>query len=325
MKTRNLGQLSVAPIGLGCMSMSFAYGPRDDDESIRTIHAALDHGVTMLDTADRYGGGHNEELIARALHNRRHETVIATKFGNIKGDDGGPDVCGKPEYVRRACDASLSRLGSEVIDLYYIHRIDPSVPIEETVGAMAGLVKQGKVRFLGLSEAGAETVRRAHATHPIAALQMEYSLWTRDIENGIQDLCRELGIGLVAYAPLGRGFLTGKILDRSELAPDDVRNTYPRFAEKNLPRNAELLKMLQLLAEERNATQAQIALAWVLCKGDDIVPIPGTKRTDRLLENIKASEISLSDEEMNLLNAAFAPDAPIGDRYPEKDMARLGK
>src|SRR5579862_5920182 len=289
MPQRSLGrsELSVSALGLGCMGMSEFYGSTDDEESIATIHFALDRGINFFDTADVYGNGRNEELVGRALRGRRQEIVLATKFGNVRSPDGKfLGISGRPEYVQQACEASLRRLSMEVIDLYYQHRVDPAVPIEETVGAMASLVRQGKVRFLGLSEAAPATIRRAHKVHPIAALQTEYSLWTRDPEAEIIPTCRELGITFVAYSPLGRGFLTGKIQSLNDLAPNDWRRQNPRFKEENLRRNLDLAKRVESLARKKQCTPAQLALAWLLAQGQDMVPIPGTKRQKYLEENI---------------------------------------
>ena len=326
MKTRQLGQqgLTVTAIGLGCMSMTDIYGPRDDAESTATLRHALDRGVTFIDTSDMYANGKNEELIGAALEGRRGEAVLATKFGNLRLPDGKTGVNGRPEYAMEACEKSLRRLRTDVIDLYYLHRVDPDVPIEDTVGAMASLVEQGKVRFIGLSEAGAATIRRAHAVHPVSAVQTEYSLWSRDVEAEILPVCRELGIGFVPYSPLGRGFLTGAIGGQGDLAEKDRRRDMPRFSGENLDRNLSLLDELKAIAGEHGRTPAQIALAWLLAKGDDIVPIPGTKRRRWLDENIAASEIDLSGEDVARLDRAFPPGAAQGTRYPEAQMKRLG-
>jgi aryl-alcohol dehydrogenase-like predicted oxidoreductase len=323
---RPLGRsgLTVSALGLGCMSMSEFYGPRDDDESIATIRRALDLGIDFLDTADIYGLGHNEELVGKAIRNRRDEVVLATKFGNVRGRDGSwIGVNGKPDYVRAACEASLKRLGVDTIDLYYQHRVDPETPIEETVGAMADLVREGKVRFLGLSEAAAGTIRRAHKVHPITALQTEYSLWTRDVESDVLPACREQGIAFVAYSPLGRGFLTGRIRSKSDLAEGDYRLLSPRFLGENIQRNIALLAALDKIAASKRCTPAQVALAWLLAKGEDIIPIPGTKRRSRLEENLAASEVRLADDEIARLEAAFPPGAAAGMRYPEPAMQAL--
>jgi aryl-alcohol dehydrogenase-like predicted oxidoreductase len=324
MQTRRVGPLQVSAIGLGCMGMTPIYGEPDPDECIATMHRAIELGVTMIDTADMYGGGRNEELVGRALAGRRDRVVLATKFGNIRTADGKPDVNGRPEYVPQACDASLRRLGVEVIDLYYLHRVDPGVPIEDTVGAMARLVEQGKVRHIGLSEAAAPTLRRAHAVHPIAALQTEYSLWSRDVEPEILPACRELGIGFVPYSPLGRGFLSGTITSTAALAESDRRRDHPRFHQENLERNLELLGTLRELAAARGCTPAQIALAWLLGQGENIVPIPGTKRRRNLEENVASSDIRLSEADLARLDRAFPPGITAGDRYPAGQMKRVG-
>jgi len=319
MKQRQLGSqgLVVSALGLGCMGMSEFYGPSDDAESIATIHRALDLGVGFLDTADMYGPFTNEELVGRAIRGRRDQVVLATKFGNERNPDGSwVGINGRPEYVRSCCEASLRRLGVEVIDLYYQHRVDPTVPIEETVGAMAGLVREGKVRHLGLSEAAPLTIRRAHAIHPIAALQTEYSLWTRDPEEEVLATVRELGIGFVAYSPLGRAFLTGRVQGPDSLDPDDRRRTWPRFTPENLQKNLALLPPVEGLAREKGATPAQIALAWVLAKGPDIVPIPGTKRRRYLEENVAAADVALTPEEIRRLDEALPRGAAAGERYP---------
>ncbi len=319
MKTRRLGTqgLEVGTIGLGCMGMSDFYGPRDEAESIATIHRALDLGVTMLDTADVYGPHANEELVGRALRGRRRETVaVATKFGIVRGSDPlARGVNGRPEYVRSSCDASLKRLGLDTIDLYYQHRVDPKTPIEETVGAMAELVRAGKVRFLGLSEASPATLRRAHAVHPISALQSEYSLFTREHEAGALPACRELGIGFVAYSPLGRGLLTGRFNTPGDLASDDWRHSSPRFHAGYLERNAELARPVFEMASGKGCTPAQIALAWVLARGEDVVPIPGTKRQKYLEENLAAFDVHLTPADVARLDALFPVGAAQGDRY----------
>jgi aryl-alcohol dehydrogenase-like predicted oxidoreductase len=322
MKTRTLGQgLEVSELGLGCMGMSMFYGTPDDEEAIATIRRALELGVNLIDTADMYGPFTNEELVGRAIEGRRDEVVVATKFGQVRGPKGKPaGVRGDPQYVREACDASLERLGTDRIDLYYQHRVDLEVPIEETVGAMAELVESGKVRHLGLSEAAPATIRRAHAVHPIAALQTEYSLWTRDAEDEILPTVRELGIGYVAYAPLGRGFLTGRFRSPEDLDPDDGRRSHPRFQEQNFERNLELVAHVQEIAAEMDVTPAQLALAWVLHRGDDIVPIPGTKRRSYLEENVAATEIELSDRDLARLDDAAPRGATAGDRYPNMSV-----
>ncbi len=326
MQRRQLGRsgLEVSAIGLGCMGMSPMYGDPNEAECIATIHRAIELGMDFVDTSDMYGNGHNEELIGRALVGRRDRVILATKFGNIRLPDGTQDVNGRPEYVAAACEASLRRLRVDCVDLYYQHRVDPNVPIEETVGAMAQLVKEGKARYLGLSEAAPATIGRAHAVHPIAALQTEYSLWTRDAETQILPTCRELGIGYVAYAPLGRGFLGGKIRDVGALSSDDNRRRMPRYQPDNLARNLKLLDILDELALVKGCTPSQIAIAWVLAQGIEIVPIPGTKRVSYLEENAKAAEISLSTEELGRLSHAFPPGAAAGERYPPAGLKRVG-
>ncbi len=322
METRSLRDLEVSRIGLGCMGMSVAYGERDEPGSIATIHRALDMGITFIDTADMYGQGHNEELVGRALKERRAEAVLATKFGNIRLPDGTGAVNGKPDYVPQACEASLQRLGTDVIDLYYLHRVDPDVPIEETVGAMAKLVEAGKVRHIGLSEAGPETIRRAEAIHPITALQTEYSLWSRDVEAEILPTCRELGIGFVAYSPLGRGFLSGTIAGPDALIEADRRHAHPRYAAENMAKNARLVEALREIAEGIGATPAQVCIAWLLHRG--VVPIPGTKKIRWLEENAAAAEIRLSEAQLTALETAFPPGVTAGERYPPGGMKRVG-
>jgi aryl-alcohol dehydrogenase-like predicted oxidoreductase len=320
MDKRTLGSegLEVSALGLGCMGMSEFYGTADEDEAIATIQRALELGVTFLDTADMYGPFTNERLVGRAIADRRDEVVLATKFGNERSDDGGfLGINGKPEYVHEACDASLQRLGVDHIDLYYQHRVDKTVPIEETVGAMKELVEQGRVRYLGLSEASPDTIRRAHAVHPISALQTEYSLWTRDPEDAVLPTVRELGIGFVAYSPLGRGFLSGAITKPGDLAEDDFRRHNPRFQGKNFDRNLELVERVREIAAEKGATPGQLALAWLLHRGDDIVPIPGTKRVKYLEENAAAVDIELADDDLARLDEAAPAGATAGDRYPD--------
>jgi aryl-alcohol dehydrogenase-like predicted oxidoreductase len=329
MKTRKLGTtgVDISAIGLGCMSMSAVYGPTDDAGSIATIHRALELGINFLDTADIYGAGGNEELVGRAIKGKRDQVVLATKFGNvIKGswaDGKGYAIDGSPAYVKRAVEASLRRLGVETIDIYYQHRVDPGTPIEETVGAMAELVKEGKVCHLGLSEAAPETIRRAHAVHPISALQTEYSLWTRDPEHELLGLTEELGITFVAYSPLGRGMLTGALKSVDDLAPDDWRRTNPRFQGENFEKNLELVEALEALAREKGTTPAQLALAWLLTRSKDVVPIPGSRRIERLEENAEATDIKLTENDLHRLELIAPVGAAVGTRYPEPMMAAL--
>lgn len=327
MRTRTLGRqgLVVSAMGLGCMGMSEFYGAADEPEAIATIHRALDLGITMLDTADMYGPFTNEMLVGRAIKGRRDEAIVATKFGNVRGADGAfLGINGKPEYVRRACDASLQRLGIDRIDLYYQHRVDPTVPIEETIGAMADLVRQGKVRFLGMSEAAPATIRRAHTVHPISALQTEYSLWTRDVEtNGVLDTVRELGIGFVAYSPLGRGFLTGRFQRFDDLPENDYRRRNPRFQGANFQKNLDLVHETERMARAKGVLPAQLALAWVLAQGDDVVPIPGTKRVKYLEENIGAVDVDLTRDDLRRIDDVFPAGATAGERY--QDMSTVDR
>ena len=328
MKTRKLGNtgLVVSTVGLGCMGMSEFYGPADEAESMATIHRALSLGITLLDTADMYGVGKNEELVGRAIRECRDRVILATKFGNVRGAAGEfLGVNGRPEYVKRACEASLRRLGVEHIDLYCQHRVDPNTPIEDTVGAMAGLVHEGKVRFLGLSEAAPATIRRASKVHPIAALQTEYSLWSREPEGEILGTCRQLGIGFVAYSPLGRGFLTGRFKTQEDIPPDDWRRHHPRFEGENFRRNLHLAETVRQIAEEIACAPAQLALAWVLAQGQDIVPIPGTKHPRYVEENIGALNVHLTDEQLRRLDEAFPVGVPAGERYPEQGMRTINR
>jgi aryl-alcohol dehydrogenase-like predicted oxidoreductase len=326
--TRKLGRdgPTISALGLGCMGMSEFYGPRDDEESIATIHAALDAGLTFLDTADMYGPHLNEELLGKAIKGRRAEAFVATKFGIVRGPNPSDrSANGRPEYVKASCEGSLKRLGIETIDLYYQHRVDPNTPIEETVGAMADLRKAGKVRYLGLSEASPRTLRRAAATHPITALQSEYSLWSRDVEDEVLGTCRELGIGFVPYSPLGRGFLTGQIQRFSDLAPDDFRRHSPRFQGENFAKNLALVKHLEKIAREKGLLASQLALGWVLAQGPDIVPIFGTKRRKYLAENLGAASLHLNLADLARIEAVSPRGAAAGERYPEVGRALIDR
>lgn len=328
MKTRKLGNqgLVVSALGLGCMGMSEFYAGRDEAESIATLHRALELGVTFLDTADMYGPFTNEKLVGQAIRDRRDQVMLATKFGNVRSEEGGfLGVNGHPDYVRQACDASLQRLGVDVIDLYYQHRVDPNVPIEDTVGAMAALVQQGKVRYLGLSEAAPATIRRANAVHPISALQTEYSLWSRDPEDEILPTLRELGIGFVPYSPLGRGFLSGQFTKPEDLPADDYRRHSPRFQGENFHKNLELVDKVTAIATQKGVTPSQLALAWLLAQGDDIVPIPGTKRRKYLEENVGATEVTLTPDELSQIEAAAPKGIAAGDRYPAQHMSAVNR
>ena len=326
MENRKLGTqgLEVPPVGLGCMGMSIAYGVRRDEDGIATIHHAIDRGAAFLDTSDAYGNGKNEDLVGKAIAGKRDKVILATKFGNLRLPDGKTAINGKPDYVIEACEASLKRLGTDVIDLYFQHRVDADTPIEDTVGAMSRLVEQGKVRFLGLSEAGPDTIRRAHATHPISALQTEYSLWSRFPEEEILPTCRELRIGYVAYSPLGRGFLSGTIRTPDDRVENDRRHDHPRFWAENMEKNNALLGVLDEIASAKGATPAQVALAWLLAQGNDIVPIPGTKKIKYFDENLAAADLSLGSDDLEKLGAVFKPDVTAGTRYPEKQLGRLG-
>jgi aryl-alcohol dehydrogenase-like predicted oxidoreductase len=326
MKRRKLGSqgLTVSELGLGCMGMSEFYGQGDDTESIRVIHRALELGVNFFDTADMYGPFKNEELLGRALRGRRAEAVIATKFGNVRGEDGSfRGIDGRPEYVRSCAEASLKRLGVETIDLYYQHRVDPNVPIEDTVGEMAALVTEGKVRYLGLSEAGPATIARAHAVHPISALQTEYSLWSREPEDELLPLLRQLGIGFVPYSPLGRGFLSGELKTIEDLAPDDRRRMFPRFQGENFAKNLVVVERVAAIAKQKNVTPAQLALAWVLAQAEDMAPIPGTKRVKYLEENLAATKVKLTAEELASIAQASPKGSAVGNRYA--DMSSINR
>lgn len=322
MKNRRIGQsdLYVFPIGLGAMGMSDFYGSPNEQESIRTLHTALERGVNFIDTADMYGAGQNEALLQKAFHDRWAQVVLATKFGIMRepGSKRSSGISGKPDYVKKACDASLKRLGINTIDLYYLHRVDPETPIEETVQAMADLVKEGKVRYIGLSEASGETLKRANAIHPVTAVQSEYSLWSQDVEQSTLPACRELGVGFVAYSPLGRGFLTGSIKSYDDLAPDDYRRSSPRFMGDNFLKNLDLVKKVEQIAEEKNCTPSQLALAWLLYQGEDIIPIPGTTKAKHLLSNIEAVNVVLSEEDLQQIGGIIK--GIHGDRYDEKGM-----
>jgi aryl-alcohol dehydrogenase-like predicted oxidoreductase len=329
METRRLGAqgLEVSAQGLGCMGMSEFYGPGDEAESIATIHRALELGVTFLDTADMYGPFTNEELVGRAIRGRRNQVVLATKFGIVRSadDPGVRSISGRPEYVRQAAEGSLRRLGVDHVDLYYQHRVDPAVPIEETVGAMGRLVEEGKVRFLGLSEAGAETIQRAHGVHPITALQSEYSLWSRDIEDDIIPTIRELGIGLVAYSPLGRGFLTGRFTSLDDLPEDDFRRGSPRFQGENFQKNLDLVKQIEEIAAAKGCSASQLALAWVHARGGDVFPIPGTKRRTYLEENVAALEVELTPDDLARIEEVAPKGVAAGERYPAAAMQSIGR
>ncbi|TGB00362.1 aldo/keto reductase [Sporolactobacillus shoreae] len=326
MEKRKLGKtgLEVSALGLGCMGMSEFYGTTDDKESIRTILYALELGLDFLDTADMYGNGVNEKLIGRAIKGHRDQIILATKFGNVRDETGAfLGINGRPEYVKKACDASLRRLGVDYIDLYYQHRVDTDTPIEETVGAMSDLVKAGKIRYIGLSEVSAETLKKANKVHPIAAVQTEYSLWSRDVEDEILPACRELGIGFVCYSPLGRGFLTGQIKKFDDLAEDDFRRYSPRFQGENFQKNLQLVDRIQAIAQEKNCKASQLALAWLLAQGKDIVPIPGTKRITYLEENLGAVDIRLTEEDLKRINEVMPNGAASGERYPEDGMKKV--
>ncbi|NJO43552.1 MAG: aldo/keto reductase [Cyanobacteria bacterium CRU_2_1] len=328
MQMRKLGNqgLMVSEMGLGCMGMSEFYGSTDDQEAIATIHHAIDLGINFLDTADMYGPFTNEHLVGKAIRNRRDQVTVATKFGNVRTSDGQfLGVSGKPDYVRSACDASLQRLGIDIIDLYYQHRVDPTIPIEETIGAMAELVQQGKVRYLGMSEAAPATIRRAQAVHPISALQTEYSLWSRDSEDEILPTVRELGIGFVAYSPLGRGFLSGAITKPEDLDPTDFRSQSPRFLGENFYKNLQLVEQVKAIATEKSVTPSQLALAWLLAQGQDIVPIPGTKRRKYLEENAAGADITLTPEDLQRIEVVAPKGIAVGERYAPRHMSSVNQ
>lgn len=328
MKYKKLGNsnIEISAIGLGCMGMSEFYGKGDDAESINVIHKAVDNGINFLDTADMYGVGKNEELVGKAIKDIRNKVILATKFGNVRGEDGSfLGVNGKPDYVKKCCENSLKRLNTDVIDLYYQHRVDPNTPIEDTVGAMSELVKEGKVRYIGLSEAAPDTVRRAFKVHPVSALQTEYSLWTRDPENEHLALCDELGITFVAYSPIGRGFLSGRFKSSADIPDDDYRHAHPRFSGENLEHNLKIVSAVEEIAKAKNCTPAQVAIAWVMSRKDFIVPIPGTKRIKYLEENTKAAELVLSKDEIEALDSSVPPGFTKGQRYPGQAMNALNR